>query len=1646
MTRLFTFVVLSVLSSLLGNNVLAQKRAIVKTETVTIDFSVYGGSGRPSNATLSFDNGRHPQINGQVVSDRLTVASTDDWQFYGSNTFNETYLQKRDNNRSANVYISGMKVGDVVTVWGESGDNNGGCVVVSDNTDYSGNMSFDANNPSHTFTITNTNNNSTLTLQFFNRYSGLRKITIESQIREYPHFDYDPGYEEYDMYDEFSQNDPHKEYNDNHQLTNSTYHTTYTLSDEPTGITLNGHPAQYMVLSNSKITANNRIAIDPSAGTWRFNFGLRAPANSSGQWANLSVCNLKEGDRVLFSYTGTPPRFSSSDENGSYDGSKAFADLYNDGTFDAGEDIYITSAANPVLDWNRPEGPIYQEDHNGDGGVWYNDAGEPQGKWVVLYYTQSYVITEDGHLDIAIAPDTRIVKFKIWSDHQASMVDEYDADSYTARFDITGELQAKEHIVPGGLEVHVGGTDASQHAHVVSSTHGPVSIVNAVDGYKIPGMSRDENGNLKFQFDLANPANIPETGTFYKFMPLEDGKLNFTFQAVSMNYYSYALDGDAVYYGDLGEFGDDDWLTIWDRPNEQTADVTCPYYLVKVDASGNKTVTTIGNILNGQDCFLPNDIDVKKGETYYLYGGWNNTNLYFRGSGQGQNNLEYFPFGDGNGGGKNACGVARLLEVRFNPEKKIYPLAKWVPNGTLAVKDDNNSVPHPDTFEPETYLADLYGYNEYTKITVKKMAGNITQCHPYIEKVNVEGEYNHWRLKIDQIGFADEKDKGGTILIKIGEPKEKTNPVYTLTIAYSTDPQFDGNAAEGTRGHIWDYSAQSLHGLEWNPRGTAETPASQNGVFTNDLTAGSKYAKPKDYGHYFDDYFAADISNYGSANEVFTTLPTSSTGLLYEEISGGDSDWMFNYNLVNAGKLYDPLFSNKYDLEGDNADLIWDTEGTVFKTSANQSVMFNEFKGTDIHASADDPDRYVGILKGGEFRIPWLRPDDRVIIYMGTGKGAFNDQAVFHIRNAYDALHNVISPDDEYIVGGSQWNGEDGDNNYRGCYHFFAQGHEGGPADMVFTMTAGSMCKIYGIQIYRGDRIITNEILGATSGDKYLLVSQETDPNDGAEGTIGDASNWTLKYFGKEQKLADGTNGVNNDIAAQTGNITKDLVTDTDESSDTYNTFTYPHTYGEIGTIRLRGKDMEKNMKYVADYADHNATIAYQETQQYPYTWDFTDATAFKNVAQDPYEPTKPGWFEDKATWDASYEKSAGDLSLWEETAAGYDLRLNSQDEPKAMDDIFETAKADGGNQIWAKGVVIPETRGLWFYTEDNDPANNGQLSISDDGMTCPYVVVPNVPANAAVYLRMTKTTNEAAFKYRFGENELSVLSDDGATKRIYPVEGTDDYIVALLNTNSSKSDLTLSPDGYLLKKLSVSTDPKRVNKYGWATESRDHVIDTELTSYLTGYPFKNYTVTAADLETGTASLAEIAATKVMPSAASDVSCAYAIHNTQNSNAEILNGGFHLFVPDMHADTQKSDADVSSNLLKAVLKAGTVIKSEGSSTSYVLTYQVTDDPDDTGTYGENDKDIKYVGFFPVRNAGVTSAGNQAYLPLSGASADKLSLVFITGSDADGILRPEVEEVVEGGTTVCYNLNGQQLNGLPSKPGLYIVNGKKVLVK
>ncbi len=1520
------------------------------------------------------------------------------------------------------VYIHHLGVNDQVTIQLAS---NTRCYLMSSNTSAgdAGTSGIQLpQNADRSQSLTVTNNDGVLALRLTNEsgnYPGIRYIGIRvyKEVKD-PAFDYDPGYEEYDMYDEFT----YKGNNNNAQPSNDTQFNT----NNGAGFKLNGKEARYITFDASKITANNRIAVEQTDASWRFNFGLRPPTdNTNGVWSNFSVCNLRVGDRVLVSYMGGPEDlvFSSAGNSSTYAGCAAFADKWNDGVYNENEDQFIAGGMPVQIDWQRNEGNI-----SPDYGIAQNNVPDEYQ----LYYTKTYVIAENGHLDFGIknGPVNRLVKIKIYSDHQAMMVDDYDQQDYryTAHFNISGELQAKEHIMPGGLEIHIGNDDPSQHALVVASkkendpkhsVDGYVSYVNAVDGYKIPGVTKSDDGSHYIpKFDLvpgtnysASTARLPQTGTYYVFKPEESGKMKLKFKANSMNYYRWDYAGDAVY-------SNPGWTELFDRPNEQTLDVKCPYYLVTIPAptKDNPNPAPVFELLNevkNGDYYTTKEINLQAGYTYYLYGAWNSDDAFYNSSDNGAylhgqqpnqsvpstygNNIEWRPI-EFNPNQTRACGVAELLWVDFTPERSIFPLAKWVPNGTAAVYKnsdaDKHGVPNPD--DPtnqgkyEYELANVKGYNG-AKITVKKMSGNIVSCHPYIwrERPNdMDG-----KLMIDNIVFANRENPGGTILIKIGNPSDKSEPLYTLTIAYSADEQYD--KAGAPRGHVWDFSTTSLQGLTWENETYNSSEASAQGTYSKVFSnTESGYAVEKDLGHYFNNYFGENLSSYSSAADVMERMPKNDAkdgdkyrSLLREEIDYKDefeqirSDWMFNFNLVNNGQLYDPVFVNKYDMEGDNADMIWDSEGMVLQTSSGQSGIFDEYGKEVAHSSAEttDPDRFICVMEGGKFRIPWLMKDDRVIIHMGIGELNLLAQAKFSIRNAYDALHNEILPTDDYVVGGSQWMGGS-DPYYHGCYHFFAKGDgQGGPADMVFEMKEGSLCKIYSVQIYRGDRIITNDIVGKTADDKFLLWSTEPDPNDAvpdAQTEVGEPSTWTLKYFGKDQRLAaDGTQQTN-EVIAQTGKykntpaLTTSTVTDPKDAA--FNTFTYAHSAGDIGTFRMRAKDMEKNMKYVADYADHNVTVAYQQTMTYPYTWDFMDMTGFGSNtdrfdAEDALGLQKPAFntMTDEQ-WQQSYHNTARDLSLWQTSEDAEDntyvLRLNSQkqDDETQMpsDNIFETAAEIDGNQLWADGDVVPETQGLWFYTDDNNPdqwfntdddnTNSGQWRIHHEGMElngaecwAHKLVVPNVPANAAVYLRMAATPDADTYvAYQFkGAGNATVVNDGDL------IQADDEYVLAVKN-NGAKRHLTLTLGGFLLKKLSVSTDPKKVNIKGYASESRDHDIDAKLLPYFTGQNFKTYIVSDPDYENLTLTLTDVGSSDgnyVLPANTGCVIRRLGEGDDLAFNTFGDGNGFHLFVPDMHDKTGKfvSDADKAMNdrFMVPVAREMQVPCTNGTDmTNYVLTY------------------------------------------------------------------------------------------------------------
>ena len=97
------------------------------------------------------------------------------------------------------------------------------------------------------------------------------------------------------------------------------------------------------------------------------------------------------------------------------------------------------------------------------------------------------------------------------------------------------------------------------------------------------------------------------------------------------------------------------------------------------------------------------------------------------------------------------------------------------------------------------------------------------------------------------------------------------------------------------------------------------------------------------------------------------------------------------------------------------------------------------------------------------------------------------------------------------------------------------------------------------------------------------------------------------------------------------------------------------------------------------------------------------------------------------------------------------------------------------------------------------------------------------------------------------------------------------------------------------------------------------------------------------------------------------------------------------------------------------------------------------------------------GFYRIKN-GTQSSGNQGYLPVdctvptgtTDGGGAKMSIIFDSFDDpaetVETAIEVPFEKVFGGSDAVYYNLNGQKLSGKPTQGGLYIVNGKKVMVK
>ncbi len=302
---------------------------------------------------------------------------------------------------------------------------------------------------------------------------------------------------------------------------------------------------------------------------------------------------------------------------------------------------------------------------------------------------------------------------------------------------------------------------------------------------------------------------------------------------------------------------------------------------------------------------------------------------------------------------------------------------------------------------------------------------------------------------------------------------------------------------------------------------------------------------------------------------------------------------------------------------------------------------------------------------------------------------------------------------------------------------------------------------------------------------------------------------------------------------------------------------------------------------------------------------------------------------------------------------------------------------------------------------------------------------------------------------------------------------GVEDYI-GYVDVTAAQGGVTLYLNDIIIEKIGYSTDEKTVNIKGYASESRDHYIDHNLTEYFCNVPVKAYTATIEGTDYTKAIMTPLKTMEITSTASNNTGCI--LYSTATGDDK--SASFNLFVPDIHdylQDTKISQSFIGNTCTNSVGNNGNADQNKiavmgnnimigvvdgvqkldaettvGGTTyvNYVLQYQYID------YYGNLQSGEEKL--YRVNRDGIKLGKNKAYARFDKSIVGETHYGYVNGiklwfgdeeEDADGIEEINISDSADqdGSTDVYYNLNGVRINK-PQKSGIYVKNGKKVYIK
>ena len=445
-------------------------------------------------------------------------------------------------------------------------------------------------------------------------------------------------------------------------------------------------------------------------------------------------------------------------------------------------------------------------------------------------------------------------------------------------------------------------------------------------------------------------------------------------------------------------------------------------------------------------------------------------------------------------------------------------------------------------------------------------------------------------------------------------------------------------------------------------------------------------------------------------------------------------------------------------------------------------------------------------------------------------------------------------------------------------------------------------------------------------------------------------------------------------------------------------------TYAIVGN---GGQPMKENFKFYFE-TPKSAEASDSRDRTDVYTWDFT------NISASTFKKINESVTENKTYWGKRYTKN------------GNDLEYGSSNAGKSSFAQGQEIKAGASN------TVLPELKGLLFnlvknYSDrfqivcKNKSEAKGNTYLYLNGGTH-YVTIQSVPAKAMVYIE--HNGNEM-----FNLNTLGVKSIKTITNS--------NNCVSVYQLGNTTKDLTFCVQNCKLYRIAIVKDNKTIGSADkdyikYATYSQSYPVDYSLNERLNGTAVTAYSV-SADYQSN----ATFVNFTELPNNQSASGEGVILKTSGN-----LGESHPIFTTDVNTTPQKP----ASNALVGTGDEATKFddaKKEGCQ-NYILTnkyFHLDKDENQTGGVIDGNRQCFYKW---VRG---DAKRNFAYLQLknpSNANAAKTVIYLDWFGDTTGIHGMAAPSQVTSGKTY-YTLDGRKVTS-PTQKGIYIINGKKIIIK